>query len=912
VVKTWLKIGCGVVVCFPAVLLAVFGARPLTAAQAGSIDSIAPAAARPGERVTVRGIGFGGRNVVVTVGGIIAQVVAARGAEVTFLVPPGLVPGATLVTATNPGGRTGSITFQIPEGVLLAGGPSALAIDSTFDLPPVGVDQSQIEAGVIMTRLDVRLSPIATVGQVNDVLAAVGGGVVSMSRGFVAVTISVPRQPTIQALQAIVDQLAAAPGVRFAKLAVVSSPDVLPTPHRITVDHHLLPTRFPAAWNVKSLVMDPAGNCRQPRVPVLVGDKFVRPAPQVPDVDSSGNFSFLNFSDEIPNFQPSPPDASEDDTHGYDVTLTLGGLFNAQGRTGANPFSPCLDFTGVILGALSGFEEIDRLVQNFPPGKFILNLSRSFGKVCADLIDGQGAIVPCEPRHFGSVIPNAIQRAQDALHWKERTFARWPDFLTATSAGNIRDDEPAAIYPALGTAVFNSFMNTATVPDPFLGFAADPVLWRPTLTGFPSLAATSAEAFRLTNEVQALGLDQVGGADNTLMVGSTTKGSTIVGLVESEFSNSGSDVKVVGEDVLNIELRAVKGTSFAAPQVAGLASYLWLLSNDLRNTRPTSVTRRAIVDNTRSVPGVGGVIDAYAAVLSLDRAVSPTTVSAPIRLAILDLTGDNVFDEVDLKEFVSKYATPAQSDYSRWDLNGDGNTGGNTTERFDLDRVGSTQYGQTLYDARVTQAIEGETVSFDETDLTDLRILCYYAYSDLYTGNPFTRRNLFNGRCSTSGVTVLTGQVTLHYHADFPQVHPSLFEDTKISASVTVEIVRLEVDGNDVDVEGIVRQASGIGTRTEGADLTGCGRLPEVDTGKVIGGGISFAFPEVQLGLVVSGTSTSTTCSSTTQSTFLGNLKDGTLRGTAIISNGSITAIDFNRTTNNGNRVTITTGRLSP
>jgi hypothetical protein len=120
------------------------------------------------------------------------------------------------------------------------------------------------------------------------------------------------------------------------------------------------------------------------------------------------------------------------------------------------------------------------------------------------------------------------------------------------------------------------------------------------------------------------------------------------------------------------------------------------------------------------------------------------------------------------------------------------------------------------------------------------------------------------------------------------------------------------VDGNDVDVEGIVRQASGIGTRTEGADLTGCGRLPEVDTGKVIGGGISFAFPEVQLGLVVSGTSTSTTCSSTTQSTFLGNLKDGTLRGTAIISNGSITAIDFNRTTNNGNRVTITTGRLSP
>src|SRR5262249_35379664 len=52
--------------------------------------------------------------------------------------------------------------------------------------------------------------------------------------------------------------------------------------------------------------------------------------------------------------------------------------------------------------------------------------------------------------------------------------------------------------------------------------------------------------------------------------------------------------------------------------------------------------------------------------------------------------------------------------------------------RFDLDRVGSTQYGATNY-ANVSEAIEGNILPFDENGLTDLQILCYYTYSNLYT-----------------------------------------------------------------------------------------------------------------------------------------------------------------------------------
>ena len=69
-------------------------------------------------------------------------------------------------------------------------------------------------------------------------------------------------------------------------------------------------------------------------------------------------------------------------------------------------------------------------------------------------------------------------------------------------------------------------------------------------------------------------------------------------------------------------------------------------------------------------------------------------------------------------------------DFSQYDLNGDGFTGGSTTERFDLDRTGSTQYGTSVY-STVLQNIGGD-VSFNENQLTDLQILCYYAYSPLY------------------------------------------------------------------------------------------------------------------------------------------------------------------------------------
>ena len=90
------------------------------AAQAGQIEAISPTSGRSGDRVTISGQGFGAQNINISVGGVPAQVLSATGNQATFIVPGGLKPGVTTVTATNPGGHTGSIAFQILPSTPLA------------------------------------------------------------------------------------------------------------------------------------------------------------------------------------------------------------------------------------------------------------------------------------------------------------------------------------------------------------------------------------------------------------------------------------------------------------------------------------------------------------------------------------------------------------------------------------------------------------------------------------------------------------------------------------------------------------------------------------------------------------------------------------------------------------------------
>ncbi len=746
-------------------------AQPASTAQpqAARIDRITPAASRKGEQVTITGIGFGAGNVRITVGGVSAQVLTATGNRVTFLVPmTGLTPGATRVIATNPGGQTGSIGFTFLEGILLPGNSNTLARDSlqNFLSPPAHVGDVD-SAGFILTRIDVRLAPNATVGQVNAGLVQVEGGIVAMRPGVEAVEIAVPRQASAADLIHLAATLNGLAGIRLASPGRQPTLSVLPfspTTDNLLAIHHLLPARFPAAWNAAGTNQQLLDGC-QP-VPVLIQDSF-------------GSFR-LDFPTEVPGFPVSAfLGNGTTETHGFDVTTVLAAQFDLGPLTGANPFLRCLELQPLDVVGKTFDRLTFELAAAFPDGKFVVNRSFEFHDAC-DV---------CRPDTVETELTPPLDRAYGSLTWKEATRAEWDDFVVAQAAGNEKSLPIAQLYPGLAEAAEGSPPGAATLADPFFSFAGDPTLWvtAASAAGFPPLAATLTDLALLRNDAISLGLDQVGPASNILLVGSTTPGQDAFAVHESFFSDHGSHVQAVGEclrfalaqpvDCSDQDFFERSGTSFTAPQVAGLVAYLWLLSDDLRNNHPASDAGRAIKENVRPPSLTPAFIDAYAAALSLDPVGNPDPATWKVRMALLDVDGNGKFDKNDIGLFLRKYfvingdpltgtitstpVDPTAADLSRFDLNGDGFTGGSRVERFDLDRVASTQYGHTDYSNPVTLEVGGEQTTLHKGAVTDLQILCFYAYSPLYTGDEAAREQLLAEKCVPVTVTVDPAAVTL-------------------------------------------------------------------------------------------------------------------------------------------------------
>lgn len=175
------------------------------------------------------------------------------------------------------------------------------------------------------------------------------------------------------------------------------------------------------------------------------------------------------------------------------------------------------------------------------------------------------------------------------------------------------------------------------------------------------------------------------------------------------------------------------GTSQAAPQVAGLAAYLWTLKPSLNVSQLRDIILTADINNQ---------VDGYSAVMGLDNGLT----SASMRLKLLDIADasdaefpDGQFTQHDITLFLQKFHEfeqlrgdpPFLSDYSRYDLNGDGLTGDSTIQGalFDLDVNVPQSFGT------ASQIIQDSTRLFDETSLGDYDLLCYYGYSELYTGD---------------------------------------------------------------------------------------------------------------------------------------------------------------------------------
>ena len=628
---------------------------------------------------------------------------------------------------------------EVP-GVLLEGAADELALTALTSLPPVAADMNDIVNGVILTRLDAAFDAEATVGQINAALSAINGRIAGMQPGQPFLVVAVPRQADLAALDARADDFQSRPGILLAVSGREAVANLAPSPPAnatLPMDH-LNDARFPAAWNAQAL----QGDCADP-VTVVVADFFRRPVP-----DSS---VYQDFDQEVPGVQflgstGVPPE--EFRYHGYDMLGTLAAAIDDAVPTGANPFPGCLTIKAVNVAGLTYVAENLAIQQAIPAsGKTVVNTSLGF--------DGCGN--PCTPANLR--IAPAVDRALTGAHM--RSFVRELEerVLLTTSAGNENEEAVGVIYPGARRAQWNYSSTVASRADADFSFATDAQLWEPTVECppgpcFPSLTMGPQDQTQLDDLLSQLALTGADAPGNILIVGAVDPNQNL----KAGYSELGADLTAVGTVPLMEPGEFDAGTSVAAPQVAGLASYLWRISPELRNG-PVADTIGAILANNR---GAAEVIDAYATVLSLDPVGAPDPATWHIRRTLLDVDNDGGFDEGDLQLYVEHFyqapayedeVNPAERDYSVHDLNGDGYTGGNRLESFDLDRTGSSRYGAPTL-TTLQLEVGTERLEIDENNASDLDILCWYAWSPLYEGDPDAREEILANRCFTISVTV--------------------------------------------------------------------------------------------------------------------------------------------------------------
>jgi subtilisin family serine protease len=565
---------------------------------------------------------------------------------------------------------------------------SQAVIDYDIDdkVTPSEIETITPDVKVARTKLLIAFNPDATVDQINTLLTSINGYITAMLKGVNQLIVRIPDPGTLPALDTIVGTIQANSIVRYVLKATMPVMAALPPPLDPThmyfdnIAHHL-DVRAHAAWNAKSLI-------RYRVSPhIIVADGFG---------DGHPNADFAAIALNLGDFK-----TGDLDPHGYHVLGIMAGTYGGNGirgsATGMYPGSSFNLLTLSVVDAQKRYTSLDirqKLME-------LLEDLRTYHRVGVILNTSLGYLCPSRDYLDKTCIEPG------ALAWIEQV--RGPTLLHLTAAGNIK-------APGDTDAVMNSEWTAAA-----------------SLSGLV-VPETGYSLANLTNTLVIENRDRspviLGGTPGCLAADSKFPGN-FSGIGQNVFSLTGSSL---GYDWMS-------GTSMATPQVAGLAAYLWTIKPDL--------TPQEIMDiliTTADSTDCGGInprplIDAYAAVLALDRDYP----DMEVRRAILDLNEDRFFNETDVEQFLTEFDTAnGAKDYSRYDLNGDGMTGGDTTAKFNLNMDYSPTY------TTVSQTIEGNSVSFNENSLTDLEILCYYAYSRLYTGDTDKRRDLLAKKCGVS------------------------------------------------------------------------------------------------------------------------------------------------------------------
>ena len=661
--------------------------------------------------------------------------ISGAGSLVTFTAPS--QAGDYLVTVISEADATKTasavVHVSVPggsgEGVLLAGDPASPALEAVADFwVRPGVTPAVISvdgAGRVLARtvLTVSFADGVSVGDVNAVLVGVGARIIDMVSGRLVLVVRVPDPGSLVGLDALLADLERDPRVEFALAGALGAVSMVPprfvdaatnAPDDLYGIAHHVAVNAHALWN------SAAALSASSRPLLIVADAFGEGP-----LDSA--FSVEHVAGEI---AVGPPYHEHDKVgHGYHVLSVIAAAFDA----------------------VAGASEVrDRPAGIYPlPSRLAVVDWQGFGEPGA----AGAQFVPL------AVLSNAIiRRVRDAVAAGDRNV------VVNTSIGQRGTREADALaWIELVRGREGRFTVGAGLESAFVHVAAAGNAW---VGGdYPKAERMSPyNAASLMDDLRVwVGFERrrVPNLTNVLVVENVRHGTSFwSGRIEADclnaFSAVGGHVAAVGSDVYAVDVAErgmvlAQGTSFSAPQVAGLAQWLWTVAPSLSVVDVTAL----VTEGARAGRSCGGepapapIIDAYRSALALDARVP----GAPTRRALLDVNGDGRFDEVDLQTFAQQWVTRGGTlDYSRFDLNASGRSGGDVRQPFDLTMDGAFGSVEFTVEAHIDRLDQVVTIGVHESALTDLDILCYYAYDAAigwYEGDREARRELIGTACAT-------------------------------------------------------------------------------------------------------------------------------------------------------------------
>lgn len=556
------------------------------------------------------------------------------------------------------------------------------------------------------TKVEIAFAETATFAEIQSLLLSENAQVTSALDGVGIVVVRVPDPGDAEQFEALRNRLLASPAVRYVQRLDFLEPRILPpgldlldlVSEAIQVVAH----RGPATWNARALMTAP---------PSFVVPDFYGEGP--PNSDVAANT--LQVSDFSTN-GITPAGAG----HGYSVLGPLLGAFEGgSGDPSRGTVKGVLPVPTPELRVVDLEDQANLLLDNATFQNLVLGMARDIpGNVVLSIsLGGIGLGPSCIP-----ACPNDVAMAGMLLAEKVRALGLEDRVLIAHAAGNEGEFTPEV----------DSFASAATAA-PAIGFGTP-------LTNM--LVVEAVVAFpNPPNQIRCL----------------------------ADFSNYGGNIAFAGTEIwtftgANSGASFLDGTSFAAPGAASAAAMIWSVRPEL--TAPQVV--RLLLSTAN--PGVfrfgdpcssetsAPSIDAYRALLATDilDGTSGSAANAPVRQVLLDVDEDGDFDAEDVEVFVamivaSGMATPTSVDYSRFDLNGDGYTQPAGTTKFDLDATTETHLEEPVFETLTVEFSNGETKEFDENSMSDLRVLCYYTQTDLFSGSDSEIEDIDGFNCVPPG-----------------------------------------------------------------------------------------------------------------------------------------------------------------